>query len=118
MNIKQQDYSQKGQIYLTNSLYKQSIAQVNQYNEIKKILNNLSFNYKKGKKILNCQIIMDLTNELKRERKMFMSIKDPNMAHFYIDVDFEKAQELIDLNKADEVPYKVQELLKQKQRQS
>jgi hypothetical protein len=34
---------------------------------------------------------MDLTNELKRERKMFMSIKDPNMANFYIDVDFEKA---------------------------
>ena len=107
MKINQEDYSQKGQIFLTNSLYKQSIAQVNQYNEIKKILNNLSFNYKKGKKILNCQIIMDLTNELKRERKMFMSIKDPNMAHFYIDVDFEKAQELIDLNKADEVPYKV-----------
>ncbi len=61
---------------------------------------------------------MDLTNELKRERKMFMSIKDPNMANFYIDVDFEKAQELIDQNKADEVPYKVKELLKQKQRQN
>jgi hypothetical protein len=31
---------------------------------------------------------MDLTNELKRERKMHMAIKDPNLAHFYIDVDF------------------------------
>ena len=61
---------------------------------------------------------MDLTNELKRERKMFMAIKDPNMAHFYIDVDFDKAQELIDLNRADEVPYKVRELLKHKDRQT
>ena len=63
---------------------------------MKKILNNLSFNYKKNKKILNCSIIMDLAQELKRERKMIMAIRDPNQVNLYVDIDFKLAQDLID----------------------
>jgi len=50
---------------------------------VKKVLNNLSFDYKKGKKILNCIIISDLSCELKRERKMQMSIRDTGYVDYY-----------------------------------
>jgi hypothetical protein len=63
---------------------------------MKKILNNLSFNYKKDKKVLNCSIIIDLAQELKREMKMIMAIKDPNQVNLYVDIDFKLAQELLD----------------------
>lgn len=63
---------------------------------MKKILNNLSFDYKKNKKILNCSILMDLAQELKRERKMIMAIRDPNQVNLYVDIDFKLAQELLD----------------------
>ena len=58
---------------------------------MKKILNNLSFLYKRNKKVLNCSIILDLTSELKREYKMMMCIKDPNLANIYVEIDFYKA---------------------------
>ena len=56
----------------------------------------MSFNYKKNKKVLNCSIIMDLAEELKRERKMIMAIKDQNLVNLYVDIDFRLAQDLID----------------------
>ena len=34
---------------------------------------------------------VDLSNELKRERKMLMCIKEPNIVDLYVDVDFKKA---------------------------
>ena len=39
---------------------------------------------------------MDLAQELKRERKIIMAIKNPNQVNLYVDIDFKLAQDLLD----------------------
>ena len=34
---------------------------------------------------------MDLSEELKKERKIIMAIKDPIQVNFYVDIDFKLA---------------------------
>jgi hypothetical protein len=80
-------------------------------------LNHLSFEYKKHKKVLNCSIISDLSCELKRERKMIMSLKDTNLVNFYASLNLKKYQFLMESNREDQIPQNVREILKERTKQ-
>jgi 6-phosphogluconate dehydrogenase len=89
--LKNNDFSNGKVAIMNNSHYQDTIYQIKQYNETKKILNHLSFEYRKRKKVLNCSIISDLSCELKRERKMMMALRDTNEVNYYASVDLKKA---------------------------
>lgn len=65
--------------------YQKSRADLIQYNETKEILLNISF-IDKGKRILCNDIIWDVMDEVRMERKTIMALKDDNVDE-YIHLD-------------------------------
>ena len=48
---------------------------------------NQSFNSNSNMQIISADIVVDVIEELRRERKIKMAIKDPNYVKMYIKVD-------------------------------
>jgi hypothetical protein len=57
-----------------------------QYNQIKKVLLNFSF-VERNKKILVVEIIANVLEEMRGERKIMMVLKDSTKVDEYIDLD-------------------------------
>ena len=51
---------------------------------------NFSFNNNTNKQIISADIVVDVIDELRRERKIKMAIKDANYVKLYIQVDLNK----------------------------
>jgi len=56
-----------------------------QFSEIKKVLRNISF-IEKAKRIVSPEILLDVLDEIRRERKILMVIQDDNVDQ-YINMD-------------------------------
>jgi hypothetical protein len=67
--------------------------------------------------VLNCSIISDLSCELKRERKMIMSLRDTNIVNFYVSINLKKSQMLIENNRGDLVPQNVKDILEERKKE-
>lgn len=65
--------------------FKKSREELIQYNEVKEILLNLSFK-EKGKKILCNDIVWDVLDEVRKERKVIMALNDDTIDD-YINLD-------------------------------
>lgn len=75
------------------SAYDNSFYMINQFNQMKKIAANQSF-ADKGEQVLCTDIIVDIIDELRRDRKIKMAIKDSNYIKEYIAVDIEEAERM------------------------
>ena len=58
-----------------NIQYNISREVLKQFKEVKRVLNNVSFN-DKGKKVIIPEILIDIFDELRKERKIFMVLQD------------------------------------------
>lgn len=72
--------------------YDNSLYMINQFNQMKKIAANQSF-ADKGEQVLCTDIIVDIIDELRRDRKIKMAIKDSNYIKEYIAVDLDEADQ-------------------------
>ena len=75
------------------SAYDTSFHILKQFNEMKKIAANLSFVFKK-EFVIGQDILVDIIDELRRDRKIKMAIKDSEYVKEYIMEDIEEAEKL------------------------
>jgi len=87
------DYKNKEQeLEEVKNQVEDSRYKIQQFRELKSILLNLSYN-DNGKKTLNVEIIQDVLDELRRERKTKMVLADADIEE-YIDLDLVEAETL------------------------
>lgn len=79
--------------------FKKSREELVQYNEVKEILLNLSFK-EKGKMILSNDIVWDVLDEVRKERKVIMALTDDTIDD-YINLDMTEVDILTSQNNAD-----------------
>jgi hypothetical protein len=70
-----------------NSAYEDSKELINQFNEMKKIAANLSFKNKGILQNMSLEILVDIIDEMRRDRKIKMSISDASSVYQYIMLD-------------------------------
>lgn len=71
----------------------EALRKLKQFNEIKRISSNQSF-YNKGNALLCTEIVFDVINEMRRERKISMAIKESGHVLEYVSQDLSKYQQL------------------------
>ena len=79
--------------------FKKSREELVQYNEVKEIMLNLSFKYK-GKMILSNDIVWDVLDEVRKERKVIMALTDDTIDD-YINLDMTEIDILTSQNNTD-----------------
>lgn len=66
--------------------YNNAFIMLNQFNQMKKIAANQSF-LNKGNMNMSVEIVCDIVDELRRDRKIKLSIRSANYVNEYITVD-------------------------------
>jgi hypothetical protein len=79
--------------------FKKSREELVQYNEVKEIMLNLSFK-DKGKMILSNDIVWDVLDEVRKERKVIMALTDDTIDD-YINLDMTEIDILTSQNNTD-----------------
>ena len=80
--------------------------ELNQFQEIKKILFNIQLKDKSGTKLLGTDIIWDVMDEVRSERKILMVLKNENTEN-YVNLDMTEI-DMLKYHEDKSIPYEVQ----------
>jgi hypothetical protein len=72
-----------------NSGYERSFFMLNQFNQLKKIARNFSFFRNYQNPSISLDILVNIIDELRRDRKIKMAINDPAALKEYVSIDLE-----------------------------
>ena len=89
-NMRERRKTEKEQLNTRENLNK-ALRKLKQFNEIKRISSNQSF-YNKGNALLCTEIVFNVINEMRRERKIQMAIEESGHVQEYVKLDLSKYQ--------------------------